>query len=197
MTRMRAGGAGRALAALGAVCPAVFAAGCGGGGTVHGVPPAHHAGDAPPPAVTRSPATGPGSAPGPGSGVPSPGSRSGASRVAYFSTTAQVAVGVREVAHDRDELERFARRVAARGPRTAAGIVAAAGATDFRRGVLVGWTATTGCAAARSASLEVAGDRLELRVDRPDAPAECFAAFRLTVVFEVPKERIPVHPVFG
>lgn len=120
-----------------------------------------------------------------------------ASRVAYFSSSAVIATAVHQVLHDAGELGRFAQQVAAADPRAAADITDGGKATDFSRQVLVGWTQSTGCSTASSARLTVSGDRLTLRVDQPEPPPECLRAFWVTVVFEVPKERIPAQPVFG
>jgi hypothetical protein len=120
-----------------------------------------------------------------------------ASRVAYFSSSAVTAAGVHEVLRDAGELGGFAQRVASRDPKAAAELTAGGKATDFSREVLVGWTATTGCSAATAATLDMSGERLSLRVSQPDPPPECLRAFSVTVVFAVPKDRIPARPVFG
>jgi hypothetical protein len=116
--------------------------------------------------------------------------------VVYFSVADHVPGVVHEVVRDRTGLDAFVRRVGARDEAAARAIGAGARSTDFARSVLVAWTRVTGCSAARSATLEVAGDRLELRVVQPAPPPECFAPFRVTVVFEVPRERVPDRPVF-
>ncbi|MFC4036506.1 hypothetical protein ACFO3J_34465 [Streptomyces polygonati] len=115
----------------------------------------------------------------------------------YFSSSARTVSGVHEVVRDPAELAGFVQRVAARDARAAAGITAGAKAADFSRDVLVGWTATTGCSAAGTATLDVSGERLLLRVSRPAAPPECLRPFSVTVVFAVPKEGMPDRPVFG
>jgi hypothetical protein len=120
-----------------------------------------------------------------------------ADRVTYFSSSARATAGVHEVLHSRAEVEQFAGKIAANDPKAKDGIVAGAQATDFSQRVLVGWTATTGCSAATEAMLTVSGDRLKLQVSQPRPPPECLAAFRVAVVFEVPKERVPAQPVFS
>ncbi|MBD0735007.1 hypothetical protein BGM09_02240 [Streptomyces sp. CBMA29] len=115
----------------------------------------------------------------------------------YFSSSVRAVAGTHEVLHDRGELDRFATTVAHSDGRTAAEISAGGAATDFGRYVLVGWTESTGCSAATSATLGVAGDSLKLRVEQPTPTAECLTDFRVTVVFEVPKDRIPARPAFG
>jgi len=124
------------------------------------------------------------------------GQAGAASRVVYFSVSDRVPGAVHEVERDRAGLEAFVRRVSAQDAGAARAIEAGARATDFSRAVLVAWTQVTGCSAATSAALEVSGDRLGLRVDQPAPPPECFAPHRVTVVFEVPRERMPDRPVF-
>jgi hypothetical protein len=177
-------------AALLAVSLTTFAAGCGGDRQI-GSGPAGSSTDGAPPSTTSGP---------PASGSTSDGASGGetiASRVAYFSSAAVTATAVHQVLHDAGELSRFAQQVAATDPRAAAEITGSGKATDFSRQVLVGWTQTTGCSAATSARLTLSGERLMLRVDQPEPPPECLRAFWVTVVFEVPKERIPARPVFG
>ncbi|WNI15618.1 hypothetical protein [Actinacidiphila sp. ITFR-21] len=120
-----------------------------------------------------------------------------ASRVVYFSSSAPSTFGAHAVVHNLDELSRYAQQATAGHLETAAEITAAGKGTDFSQNVLVGWTATTGCSAATAAALEASGDRLSLRVSQPEPPPECLRAFWVTVVFEVPKERMPQQPVFG
>jgi hypothetical protein len=114
----------------------------------------------------------------------------------YFSALAPTKPGGHEVLHNRAELSRFAARFAATDPKTAAAIKASGQATDFSRSVLVGWTALTGCSAATSAALEMRGELLALHVVQPKPAPECFASFRVTVVFEVAQDRLPARPVF-
>jgi hypothetical protein len=118
-----------------------------------------------------------------------------ASRIVYFSVSDTA--NLKEVVRSRAALRTLVDRVAARDARAAAAISAGTRATDFSRSVLVAWSEPTGCSRATSAALEVSGDRLVLRVSQPQPLPECFASDRLTVVFEVPKERVPARPVFG
>jgi hypothetical protein len=126
-----------------------------------------------------------------------PSSPSSAPRTVFLSSSARAVPRAHEVLRDRAQVERFAGRFDARDASAAEGIRAAGRAADFSRSVLVGWTATTGCGAATSARLEVAGERLALRVVTPSAAPECFAAYRVTAVFEVARERVPAEPVFA
>lgn len=119
------------------------------------------------------------------------------SRVVYFSSAERVRAGVHEVLHDRGELDRFAGEVAADDADAAAKISAGGGSTDFSRYALVGWTRSTGCSTATSVTLSVSGSLLKLHVNQPKPPPECLVDFRVTVVFEVPKERIPARPAFS
>ncbi|HEY5836043.1 hypothetical protein [Streptomyces sp.] len=119
-------------------------------------------------------------------------------RVAYFSTSAHIPTGLRnEVLRSRAELQEVADTFAADDPEAAAQIVSGGGTTDFSRSVLVVWTETTGCSAADAALLAVSGNRLRAQFDQPKPPPECFAPFKVVVVFEVPKERMPTRPVLG
>jgi len=182
-------------AALLAAALTTFAAGCGSG-RQNGSGPADPPMDGAPRSTTTA---GPSPSPSPTDGA-SDGASDGetvASRVAYFSAVSVTAAAAHQVLHDAGELSRFAQQVAATDPQAAAEITGSGKATDFSRQVLVGWTRTTGCGAATSARLTVSGDRLTLRVDQPVPPPECLRAFWVTVVFEVPKERIPARPVFG
>jgi hypothetical protein len=120
-----------------------------------------------------------------------------AERVAYFSSSVRVVAGVREVMHGQADVARFAGKAAANDPEVRDGIVAGARTTDFSRRVLVGWTATTGCSAATAAMLTVSGNRLSVQVSQPKPPPECLVDFRVTAVFEVPKEHVPAQPVFS
>lgn len=173
-----------------------FAAACGDDKATGGGPDPHPTDDAPSsPSVVADP---PGS-PAAGSsapGSPAPGNGPVATRVVYFSSMVRGAAW-HEVLHNRGELAGFAKRFAANDPKAAAAIASSGAATDFSRQVLVGWTEVTGCSAATAAMLTVSGDRVSLHVDQPKPPPECFAADQVTVVFEVPKERIPARPVFG
>ncbi|MEE4542084.1 hypothetical protein V2S66_08915 [Streptomyces sp. V4-01] len=167
-----------------------LAVACGQGTADDGTPRGRPATGA---TVASSPAGGPASSPEDG-GTPRQGP---GTRVVFFSSTAATTPGAHEVLRDRSALARFAGRYAARDTKAAAGIRAAGQATDFSRSALVGWTDATGCSAATSAALQVLGERLALHVVQPEAPPECFASFRVTVVFEVPSERLPARPVFG
>ncbi|UWE08336.1 hypothetical protein [Actinacidiphila bryophytorum] len=150
------------------------------------------------------PGSGPGTATVPGTatasrtaGTTSAGGGAAGDRVVYFSTTPKSPTDGHQVLHDRAEADGYAARLAGRDPQAQAQIAAAARATDFTRQVLVGWTATTGCSAATSAALTVSGDRVALQVSQPKPPPECVMAFRVSVVFQVAKERMPARPVFG
>ncbi|MFI1095269.1 hypothetical protein [Streptomyces sp. NPDC020917] len=195
-------------AAVLAVSAGMAVAACGQEGTADDAPPSapvrtlpgshSPAGD---PGSGSSPASAPASASVPASAPASPstgttGQAGAASRVVYFSVSDRVPGAVHEVERDRAGLDAFVRRVSAQDAGAARAIEAGARATDFSRAVLVAWTQVTGCSAATSAALEVSGDRLELRVDQPAPPPECFAPQRVTVVFEVPKDRMPGRPVF-
>ncbi|MBY8880824.1 hypothetical protein [Actinacidiphila acidipaludis] len=117
--------------------------------------------------------------------------------MAYFSASDAAPGDLREVVRSRAALQTLVGRVAARDGRAAAAITAGTRTTDFSRSVLVAWVQVTGCSRATSAGLGVVGDRLVLLVNQPKPLPECFAADRVTVVFEVPKERVPAHPVFA
>jgi hypothetical protein len=182
-------------AALLAASLTTFAAGCGSD-RQSGSGPTDPPMDGAPQSTTTA---GPSPSPSPTDGA-SDGTSDGrtiASRIAYFSSAAVTATAAHQVLHDAGELTGFAQQVAATDPRAAAEITGSGKATDFSRQVLVGWTRTTGCSAATSARLTVSGERLTLRVSQPKAPPECLRAYWVTVVFEVPKERIPALPVFG
>lgn len=160
---------------------AVLGAGCGGrsgSGGAHPVP------DSAPGTATASH----------GSGA---GGGTDADRVVFFSAAPKDPADRHQVLHDTGEVARYAAAFAERDPQAQARIVAAGRATDFTRQVLVGWTAATGCSAATTAALAVSGDRLDLHVSQPTPPPECLAAFHVSVVFQVARERIPAQPVFG
>ncbi|WP_327291037.1 hypothetical protein [Streptomyces sp. NBC_01198] len=141
----------------------------------------------------------PGQAPGSVTASRSAGQTGGTApdRVVYFSAAPKGPPDGHQVLHDRAEADRYAAAFSAGDPQAQARIAAAARSTDFTRQLLVGWTATTGCSAATAAALGVSGDRLDLRVSQPEPPQECLVAFRVSVVFQVAKERIPARPVFG
>jgi hypothetical protein len=183
---------------------AVLGAGCGGqsaAGEQKGTP-----GSAPGSATMSGSPTASGSATVDGSApssvtvttaAPGPGGGTAADRVVFFSAAPKGPANGHQVLHDRAETERYAAAFATRDPQARTRIVAAGRATDFARQVLVGWTAPTGCSAATAAALTVTGDRLDLQVSQPEPPAECVAPFRVSVVFQVARERIPAQPVFG
>jgi hypothetical protein len=190
---------------------ALGAAACGSGGshedTVDGAPPATSR-PATPSGTTAAPSTTtpPASPTGTGNGtttVPPTGGRSTpvtgavADRVVYFSSSVRAPGEVHQVLRDRAALERFAAAVAKNDARAAAKISASGAATDFTRNVLVGWAESTGCSAATSAVLLAAGNTLRLHVVQPKPTPECFTDFRVTVVFEVPKDRLPARPAFA
>lgn len=176
-----------ALAVLGAGC----VAGSDSGG--HDGAPGSTAGSASQP--------GSGAVSPPGSATASrtsgPGDGSAADRVVFFSAAPKGPADGHQVLHDRAEVDRYAAAFAAHDPQGQARIAAAGRTTDFTRQVLLGWTATTGCSAATAAALSVSGNRLELRVSQPEPPPECLLAYRVSVVFQVAKERLPAEPVFG
>jgi hypothetical protein len=158
---------------------AMLGGGCGGRSASDGVP-------ASVPVATVSSVS-----PEPGGSAPT------ADRVVYFSATPRGRADGHQVLHDQAEVVRYAAAFSAQDPQAQAQIVAAGRSTDFTRQVLVGWTATTGCSMATAAALAVSGDRLELRVSQPEPPPECFVAYRVSVVFQVARERMPARPVFG
>ena len=174
----------------------VVGAGCGTAHSGSGGP------DGTPGSTAASRSTSPGSSPGRSPG-PSPSPSSGpssptvADRVVFFSSSLRGVPDDHQILRSQADVSRFAGTFTAVDPQAAAQVEAAGRATDFARQVLVGWTATTGCSAATSATLTASGDRLELHVSQPKPPPECVAAFRVTVVFQVAKERIPAQPVFG
>lgn len=154
------------------------------------------------PPTTTAPATAPPTTTPPSDSKPpattpaTPVTGSIADRVVYFSSSSRAPRETHEVLRDRAALERFAATVAKNDDRAAAKITASGAATDFTRNVLVGWAESTGCSAATSAVLLGIGDTLKLHVVQPKPSPECFTDFRVTVVFEVPKDRIPARPVF-
>jgi hypothetical protein len=98
---------------------------------------------------------------------------------------------------DREAALRYAAGFGSAGARARAEVGEAVDGTDFSRQVLVGWTTTTGCSAATEARLVVVGQRLELRVSQPKPAPECLVPVRLSVLFRLPREQMPSHPVFG
>lgn len=187
-----------ARALVAAACLVGLTAGCGGDTTVAGGPPAGPGDGVPSSAPPGGPvSTAPSAAPSATPTATGSARDSAGARVAYFSTALRGPEGLHEVLRDRDGLQRFAEKAAGGDQAVAREISASGAATDFSRMVLVGWTRTTGCGRATSASLVVTGDRMELRVGREEGPAECFAPYQVTVVFEVAKERVPARPVFA
>ncbi|MFG1805990.1 hypothetical protein [Streptomyces sp. NPDC049040] len=196
-TAVRRAVSGMALAAALAL-PATACGGGSGPGGVDAVPgstltsvPASASLPAPP---ATSASAAPSATP---SGSPAAGGGTAADRVVYFSAAPRGPADGHQVLHDRAEVDRYAAAFAAQDPQAEARIVAAGRSTDFTRRLLVGWTTTTGCSAATGAALAVSGNRLELRVSQPEPPPECLVAFRMSVVFQVARERIPAQPVFG
>jgi hypothetical protein len=186
------GAASAVVLAVSLVLGAVACGGSGGG-------PGEGSGDGAPPATSGS-AT-PGSATAvPPAGDASPTTPVGGSiahRTVYFSSSVRAPRQTHEVLRDRGEVARFAAAVAKNDAAVAAKISASAAATDFARYALVGWAESTGCSAATSAALLAAGDTLKLHVVQPKPAPECLTDFRVTVVFEVPKDRIPARPAFS
>jgi hypothetical protein len=189
------------VTAFGAACTASGDSGDPEGG---GATPPQTASSAPPlpsgssPVAVPStgsgtPGTSAGSGPGPATGSTS----AGEVRVVYFSSSARSVTGLHDVVSDQGDLDRFAARAVPADAGAAAAIRASGKAADFSRSVLVGWTAVTGCSQATSAALVVSGDRLVVGVQQPKPLPECFAPFRVTVLFAVPRERMPARPVFG
>jgi hypothetical protein len=171
-------------ATLLAACLTTSLAACGGDQTSTGGPDRRPADDSAPSSAAETTASST-SAAGPIE-----------SRVVYFSAEAR-GTARPGVLHNRGELVRFAGKYAESDPKAAATILSAGGTTDFSRNVLVGWTRVTGCSKATAAILGVSGNRVTLQIDQPKPPPECFAPYSVTVVFEVPKERMPARPVLG
>ncbi|KAK1179364.1 hypothetical protein B7755_015160 [Streptomyces sp. NBS 14/10] len=116
------------------------------------------------------------------------------SGLAYFTSAPGSVRQVRAVLRGPDELKAFARLFRGREQE----IIDRAGATDFSRTTLVGWSATTGCAQWPSATLHRAGDTLKpIAGPHPEPPPECYAPFHVIAVFEVPRDRLPVQPRFA
>ncbi|MCZ4118947.1 hypothetical protein [Streptomyces sp. H39-S7] len=157
-----------------------------------------------PPSTGGSPTAGPSSGPstGPPSGgtatVPVPSGTHGIeSRVVYLSAGVHRPPAVHSVVTSELELSRFPSWFAGSDPAAAREIAARSQKTDFSRNVLVGWVETTGCGQATGVALLASGDRLTLGVSGPKPPPECLVAHQVTAVFEVPRDRMPKHPVFG
>lgn len=194
------------------VVTAMGAAACGGGGggatddgRASGPPPV--TGVTAPPPSSSAPSSPASSAPDMGGATaattPPPGGSggrttppAGAPRSLYFATSVHPGPNAHGVLRNRGELDRFAGQVARSDAEAAAAMRASAARVDFSRSVLVGWTTSTGCSRAASAGLAVAGNRLELLVRKPSAPAECLVPYRLTTLFQAPAGSLPAHPVF-
>ncbi|MCM2428329.1 hypothetical protein [Streptomyces sp. RKAG337] len=119
------------------------------------------------------------------------------SRAVYLSAGVHRPPAVHSVVNSELELSRFPSWFAGSDPTAAREIAQRAQKTDFSRNVLVGWVETTGCSQATGAVLLASGDRLTLGVIQPKPKPECLVAYQVTVVFEVPRDRMPKHPVFG
>lgn len=146
----------------------------------------------------------PSTTPGESSGVPAspartigPGAHGVESRVVYFGTGTRPTPLIHVVLGDERDAARFPGWFAGSDPAAARAIAARTAGTDFSRNVLVGWARSTGCSQATRTVLFVSGSRLLLGVDQPKPTPECLTDFRVVSVFEVPRGRMPRHPVFG
>ncbi|MDJ0340044.1 hypothetical protein QMK19_06415 [Streptomyces sp. H10-C2] len=148
------------------------------------------------PSTDGSPSGSPSSG-GPSSVPGKPGAHGIESRVVYFSVGVRRPPGIHTVVNSQLELARFPSWFAGNDPQAAREIAARTRTTDFSRNVLVGWVETTGCSQATGATLLATGDRLTLGVNQPKPMPECLAPYRATAVFEVPRSRMPKHPMFG
>lgn len=119
------------------------------------------------------------------------------SRVVYFSAGVRRPPGIHSVISSELELSRFPSWFAGSDPQAAREIAQRSRPTDFSRNVLVGWVGSTGCSQATGVALLASGDRLTLGVSQPPPKPECLAAYQATAVFEVPRDRMAKHPVFG
>lgn len=137
----------------------------------------------------------------PGTGSPAATRLSGGhgveSRVVYFGTGTRRAPLIHVVLDNERDAARFPGWFAGPDPAAARAIAARTAGTDFSRNVLVGWVRSTGCSQATRTALFVSGSRLLLGVDQPKPTPECLTDFRVVSVFEVPRDRMPRHPVFG
>lgn len=70
-------------------------------------------------------------------------------------------------------------------------------AADFSRVNVVKVSTGTGCAEPQDAWLYADGDRLTMRRDLGYAYEECYAPFRMTAVFQVPRDKMPAQPLLG
>ncbi|MFI0939000.1 hypothetical protein [Streptomyces sp. NPDC021020] len=116
-------------------------------------------------------------------------------QVVFFTSAPRGPRDGHEVLGSRADAERFAAAFTDGQARTR--LTAVARGTDFTRQVLVGWTRPTGCSTATAAALHMSGNQLELHVSQPEPLPECVAAFRVSVVFQVPRERMPTRPEFA
>ncbi|MDF9813348.1 hypothetical protein [Streptomyces sp. SPB162] len=190
-----------------------LSAGCGQDRPATGTPPSDSVGGdhspstsatGAPPSTGGSPSAVPPANPstGPSSGgtstVPVPAGTHGIeSRVVYLSAGVRRPPTVHSVVASELELSRFPSWFAGSDPTAAREIAERSQTTDFSRNVLVGWVETTGCSQVTGVALLATGDRLTLGVSQPKPPPECLVANQVTVVFEVPRDRMPKQPVFG
>ncbi|MFI0896783.1 hypothetical protein [Streptomyces sp. NPDC020983] len=116
-------------------------------------------------------------------------------QVVFFTPAPRGPLDGHEVLGSRAGAERYAAAFTDAQDRVR--LTAVARGTDFTRQVLVGWTRPTGCSTATAAALRLAGGRLELHVSQPEPLPECVVAFRVSVVFRVPRERMPARPEFA
>lgn len=180
-----------------------LSAGCGQDRPATAAPSSDNAGgDRSPstPATAAPPSTGGPTSAGPSAGgastVPA-GTHGIESRVVYLSAGVRRPPAVHTVVDSELELSRFPSWFAGSDPAAAREIAQRSQKTDFSRNVLVGWVETTGCSQATGVALLAGGDRLTLGVSQPKPPPECLVAHQVTVVLEVPRDRMPKHPVFG
>ncbi|WP_159011720.1 hypothetical protein [Streptomyces sp. NRRL F-5123] len=133
--------------------------------------------------------------PGPASTSPTAGDGTSVGQVVFFSPAPRGPRDGHEVLGSRADAERYA--AAFTDGQARAQLTAVARGTDFTRQVLVGWTRPTGCSTATAAALRVSGNQLELHVSQPEPLPECVVAFRVSVVFQVPREHMPARPEFA
>ncbi|NUS13653.1 MAG: hypothetical protein HOY69_19990 [Streptomyces sp.] len=175
MTTISANSRGTATAVVLAAALALLGGGCGTqGGSGRG--------DVPPTATGSSRGS---------------GDEASVGKVVYFDAAPRGWGGGKKVLGDRAAAERYAAAFAEDDPQAGARIASVVRGTDFTRQVLVGWTAATGCSTATAAALHVSGNRLELHVSQPKPPPECVRSYLVSVLFQVPRERMPAHPEFA
>ncbi|MGW5355502.1 hypothetical protein ACWERV_33905 [Streptomyces sp. NPDC004031] len=133
--------------------------------------------------------------PGPAGSARVPGDGASVGQVVFFTPAPRGPRNGHEVLGSRADAERYAEAFGDGQARTR--LAAVARSTDFTRQVLVGWTRPTGCSTATAAALLRSGNRLELHVSQPEPAPECVASFRVSVVFQVPRERMPERPEFA